>query len=49
MPSGTRPLRTHIDPSRDGSEVVSAVADHVRADFVRRVGLDDLLTAGSTL
>lgn len=49
MPPGTRPLRTHIDPSHDGSEVVSAVADRIRADFFRRVGLDDLLTAGSSL
>ncbi|WP_225858712.1 short-chain dehydrogenase/reductase [Streptomyces albicerus] len=49
VPAGTRPLRTHIDPSRDGSEVVSAVADRIRADFSRRVGLDDLLTAGSSL
>ncbi|WP_371673626.1 SDR family NAD(P)-dependent oxidoreductase [Streptomyces sp. NBC_00289] len=48
-PAGRRPLRTHVDPSRDGSEVVSAVADRVRADFFRRVGLDDLLTAGSSL
>ncbi|AGF64113.1 short-chain dehydrogenase [Streptomyces hygroscopicus subsp. jinggangensis TL01] len=49
MPHGTRPLRTHVDPSRDGSEVVSAVADRVRADFFRRIGLDSLLTAGSSL
>lgn len=49
MEHGTRPLRTHIDPSRDGSEVVSAVADRVRADFFRRIGLDSLLTAGSSL
>ncbi|ARP73111.1 oxidoreductase [Streptomyces pluripotens] len=49
MPAGTRPLRTHIDPSRDGSEVVSAVADRIRADFFRRAGLEDLLTAGSSL
>jgi NAD(P)-dependent dehydrogenase (short-subunit alcohol dehydrogenase family) len=49
MPAGTRPLRTHIDPSHDGSEVVSAVADRVRVEFFRRVGLDDLLTAGSSL
>ncbi|MEU8694576.1 SDR family NAD(P)-dependent oxidoreductase [Streptomyces sp. NPDC048665] len=49
LPAGRRPLRTHVDPSRDGSEVVSAVADRVRADFFRRVGLDDLLTAGSSL
>ena len=49
MRHGTRPLRTHIDPSRDGSEVVSAVADRVRADFFRRIGLDSLLTTGSSL
>jgi NAD(P)-dependent dehydrogenase (short-subunit alcohol dehydrogenase family) len=49
MPAGTRPLHTHVDPSRDGSEVVSAVADRIRADFFRRAGLDGLLTAGSSL
>ncbi|GGZ27282.1 hypothetical protein GCM10010365_54340 [Streptomyces poonensis] len=49
MAHGTRPLRTHIDPSRDGGEVVSAVADRVRADSFRRIGLDSLLTAGSSL
>ncbi|WP_416962124.1 SDR family oxidoreductase [Streptomyces sp. Agncl-13] len=49
MQHGTRPLRTHIDPSRDGSEVASAVADRIRADFFRRIGLDSLLTAGSSL
>ncbi|WP_051845913.1 SDR family NAD(P)-dependent oxidoreductase [Streptomyces sp. NRRL F-5053] len=49
MEHGTRPLRTHVDPSRDGSEVVSAVADRVRADFFRRIGLEELLTAGSSL
>ncbi|MGV9628010.1 hypothetical protein [Streptomyces sp. NPDC003487] len=31
MKHGTRPLRIHIDPSRDGSEGASAVADRVRA------------------
>ena len=49
MKQGTRPLRTHIDPSRDGSEVASAVTDRLRADFFRRIGLDSLLTAGSSL
>ncbi|THA70137.1 short-chain dehydrogenase/reductase [Streptomyces sp. A0958] len=49
MEQGTRPLRTRIDPSRDGSEVVSAVADRVRADFFRRIGLVSLLTAGGSL
>jgi len=49
MKHGTRPLRTHIDPDRGGSEVVCAVADRLRADFFRRIGLDSLLTAGSSL
>jgi NAD(P)-dependent dehydrogenase (short-subunit alcohol dehydrogenase family) len=49
LASGHRPLRVHVDPSRDGSEVVSAVADRVRAEFFRRVGLDDLLTARAAL
>jgi len=47
LPVGTRPFRTHIDPSRDGSEVVSAVADRIRAEFFHRAGLGDLLTSGS--
>jgi NAD(P)-dependent dehydrogenase (short-subunit alcohol dehydrogenase family) len=41
---GRRPLRMHVDPSDDGCEVVNAVADRVRAEFLRRVRLDDLLT-----
>jgi NAD(P)-dependent dehydrogenase (short-subunit alcohol dehydrogenase family) len=45
LPPGRRPLRTHVDPSRDGSEVVSVVADRIRAEFFRRAGLEDLLTA----
>jgi NAD(P)-dependent dehydrogenase (short-subunit alcohol dehydrogenase family) len=48
QPAGQRPFRVHVDPSRDGSEVVSAVADRIRADFYRRIGLDDLLTARSS-
>ncbi|GAB3813262.1 SDR family oxidoreductase [Kribbella italica] len=40
---GHRPFRVHIDPSDDGSVVVNAVADRVRSEFLRRVGLDDLL------
>ena len=49
LPQGARPFRVHIDPSKDGSEVVTAVADRIRVDFYRRVGLDDLLTAQSAL
>jgi NAD(P)-dependent dehydrogenase (short-subunit alcohol dehydrogenase family) len=46
---GERPFRVHIDPSRDGCEVVAAVADRIRVDFYRRIGLDELLTPGSSL
>ncbi|MEV6611179.1 SDR family oxidoreductase [Kutzneria sp. NPDC051319] len=42
-PYGKRPLRTHIDPSQDGAEVVNAVADRLRSDFYERLGLADLL------
>lgn len=42
-PCGKRPFRVHIDPSSDGCEVVNAVADRIRAEFLRRIGLDDLL------
>jgi hypothetical protein len=31
LPAGRRPFRSRVDPSRDGSEVVSVVADRVRA------------------
>src|SRR6266550_6086571 len=43
MPFGRRPFRVHIDPAQDGAEVVNAVADHIRAEFLRRIGLADLL------
>jgi NAD(P)-dependent dehydrogenase (short-subunit alcohol dehydrogenase family) len=46
MEHGTRPFRVHIDPADDGAEVVNAVADRVRAEFLRRVGLEDLLRPG---
>ena len=45
MPFGTRPFRTHIDPSQDGAEIVNGVADRVRAEMYRRIGLEDLLKA----
>lgn len=43
MPFGKRPFRIHIDPAQDGAEVVNAVADRIRAEFLRRIGLGDLL------
>jgi NAD(P)-dependent dehydrogenase (short-subunit alcohol dehydrogenase family) len=43
-PFGKRPFRVHIDPSRDGAEVVNGVADRVRTEMYRRIGLEDLLS-----
>ena len=40
---GKRPFRVSYDPSDDGAIVVNTVADRIRAEFLRRVGLDDLL------
>ena len=42
-PFGKRPFRIHIDPSQDGAEIVNGVADRVRAELLRRIGLQDLL------
>jgi NAD(P)-dependent dehydrogenase (short-subunit alcohol dehydrogenase family) len=42
-PDGKRPYRVHIDPSDDGSGIVSGVADRMRAQLLERVGLGDLL------
>lgn len=44
MPFGQRPFRTHVDPSQDGAEIVNGVADRVRAELFRRIGLEDLLS-----
>jgi NAD(P)-dependent dehydrogenase (short-subunit alcohol dehydrogenase family) len=44
MPFGKRPFRVHVDPSQDGAEIVNGVADRVRAEMFRRIGLEDLLT-----
>ncbi|MDR6291916.1 NAD(P)-dependent dehydrogenase (short-subunit alcohol dehydrogenase family) [Inquilinus ginsengisoli] len=44
LPFGKRPFRSHIDPSEDGCEIVNGVADRVRAELLRRIGLEDLLS-----
>lgn len=44
MPFGKRPFRVHVDPSQDGCEIVNGVADRVRAELLRRIGFEDLLT-----
>jgi NAD(P)-dependent dehydrogenase (short-subunit alcohol dehydrogenase family) len=42
-PFGKRPFRIHVDPSQDGAEIVNAVADRMRRDMYRNIGLADLL------
>jgi NAD(P)-dependent dehydrogenase (short-subunit alcohol dehydrogenase family) len=49
LPAGQRPSRTHIDPSHDGSEVVSVVYDRIRAEFYRRIGIAELLPEHASL
>jgi NAD(P)-dependent dehydrogenase (short-subunit alcohol dehydrogenase family) len=46
-PFGKRPFRVHIDPSSDGAEIVNGVADRVRAELLRRIGLADVLKPAS--
>jgi NAD(P)-dependent dehydrogenase (short-subunit alcohol dehydrogenase family) len=43
MPFGARPFRVHVDPAEDGAEIVNGVADRVRAELLRNMGLSDLL------
>ena len=42
-PFGKRPFRVHVDPSQDGAEIVNGVADRVRREMYRNIGLEDLL------
>ncbi len=44
LPHGKRPFRIHVDPSQDGAEVVNAVADRVRIEMFKAIGLEDLLS-----
>lgn len=44
LPAGDRPFRVHVDPADDGSKEVSDTADRIRATFLRRIGLADLLS-----
>ncbi|CAH0032828.1 unnamed protein product [Clonostachys rhizophaga] len=48
LPHGQRPFRVHLDPSNDGSEVVSAMADRVRAEMMRNLGKVVLVTGANT-
>jgi NAD(P)-dependent dehydrogenase (short-subunit alcohol dehydrogenase family) len=48
MPFGTRPFRMHVDPADDGAEVVNGVADRVRKELLKNMGLGDLLKPSNT-
>lgn len=41
--SGTRPLRTYVDPASDGAAITFAVMDRVREQFLERIGFSELL------
>jgi NAD(P)-dependent dehydrogenase (short-subunit alcohol dehydrogenase family) len=43
MPFGQRPLRVHFGPDHDGAAAVDAIADCVRAELLRGIGLEDIL------
>src|SRR5437016_12172477 len=43
-PFGKRPVRAHIDPTKDGADVAFAVMDRGRTEMRHGVGLSDLLT-----
>ncbi|MEV4292786.1 hypothetical protein AB0K40_45380 [Nonomuraea bangladeshensis] len=49
LPAGGRPLRSHLDPGKKGSEVVPIVADRIRTEFYRRVGIEDLLSSTASI
>jgi len=43
MPFGKRPFRVHVDPAQDGAEIVNGVADRMRREMYRNIGLENLL------
>jgi NAD(P)-dependent dehydrogenase (short-subunit alcohol dehydrogenase family) len=43
-PFGKRPFRVHVDPSQDGAEIVNGVADRMRREMYRNIGLENLLS-----
>lgn len=44
MPFGQRPLRVHFGADDDGAAAVDAVTDCARAELLRRIGLEDVLS-----
>ncbi|MFZ2870948.1 SDR family oxidoreductase [Zavarzinia sp.] len=48
LPFGGRPFRVHVDPSQDGAEIVNGVADRMRREIYRSIGLENLLRPAVT-
>jgi NAD(P)-dependent dehydrogenase (short-subunit alcohol dehydrogenase family) len=44
MPVGSRPFRIVVDPQHHGAREVNEVRGHMQRDFMRRFGIDDLMT-----
>ncbi|KZP71722.1 SDR family oxidoreductase [Enterobacter hormaechei] len=44
LPHGKRPFRVHVDPCQDGAAEVNAVADRMRKEMFKAIGLSDLLS-----
>ena len=42
-PAGKRPFRTVIDPADDGAKTTFPVVDHIREQFLHRIGFAELL------
>jgi NAD(P)-dependent dehydrogenase (short-subunit alcohol dehydrogenase family) len=40
LPFGKRPFRVHVDPAQDGAEIVNVVADRMRREMYRNIGLE---------
>ena len=47
LPAGARPFRSVIDFLNDGAAEVTEVAERVREQFARRIGIADLLTVSA--
>ena len=47
LPAGTRPFRSVVDFLGDGAAEVTEIAERVREDFARRIGIADLLTVSA--
>ena len=43
LAKGKRPFRVHIDPENDGAEEAFSLGDRLRATYLDRLGLSDLL------